>query len=289
MRIARLDLDGVGSPGGIAKRIFEIEPDLPIPVPVEELCQQLDIISIGELETEGFEAALITDEVKSSGAILVAKGRSRRRRRYSIGHELGHFLIPTHHPPKGEPLLCSAEHMRSHDPQDRDRRRRMEAEANRFAALLLMPPSILREELRKIRQPNVTDIVRLSDLFDVSKEAMAISFVEYSRQAIAVVAARNGRVLRIYRDQETFPWIEPSIGQPVPTGSVSRDGWIEGSVSDIEECAPELWIAERDVRNVEVLTEQILGQQDGYSLILLCAELTEGKDDESAVWAPSWG
>ncbi len=288
MKITRLDLDGVGSPGGLATRIFEIERDLPIPVPLEELCERLDIVSIGELETEGFEAALITDEVKSSGAILVARGRSRQRRRYSVGHELGHFLIPTHHPPKGEPLLCSDEHMRLRDAMDQDRRRRMETEANRFAACLLMPPAVLREELRKIRQPDVTDIVRLAELFDVSKDAMAISYVEHSRQRVAVIVARNGRVLRSYRDPDTFPWIDVSNGQAVPTGSIYHDGWAAGAVSDVEECEPELWLSERDARKVDILTEQVLGRRNGYSLTLLCAELKDEDDDEAGEWSPSW-
>ena len=145
---------------------------------------------------------------------------------------------------------------------------RLEAEANRFSALLLMPPQILREELRKIRQPKVTDIVRLSDLFDVSKDAMAISYVEHSRHPVAVVVARNGRVLRSYHDTGNFPWISVSNGQPVPAGSTCHDGFLPGAVSDIEECDPELWFSERDAGMVDIFTEQVLGQRDGYSLIL---------------------
>lgn len=98
MRICRLDLDGLGSPAALAARIHELEPQLSSRVPVDQLCLQLDIQSIGALETDGFEAAIIMDELKASGAILVAKGRSEERRRYSIAHELGHFLIPAHRP-----------------------------------------------------------------------------------------------------------------------------------------------------------------------------------------------
>lgn len=102
MTISRLDLDGAGSPSALVTRILQLEPNLPIPVPVEELCGQLDISSITDLETDGFEAALVTDDCKSQGAILVAKDRSRQRRRFSIAHELGHFLIPAHMPPAGQ-------------------------------------------------------------------------------------------------------------------------------------------------------------------------------------------
>lgn len=205
MTVSRIDLDGAGSPSALVTRILQLEPNLSIPVPIEQLCRQLDITSIAELETDGFEAALVTDAVKSTGAILVAKARSRQRRRFSIAHELGHFLIPTHLPRPGEPSLCSAEQFRMIDPGELDRGRRMEVDANRFAAQLLMPPPVLRAELQKIRRPAVTDIVRLAGLFDVSKEAMARAYVGYSREAVCIVVVRKGRMLRTYRKAGNLP------------------------------------------------------------------------------------
>jgi len=86
---------------------------------LEALCERLDILSIKDLKTDGFEAALVTDAVKSAGHILVAEGRSRHRRRFSIGHELGHFLIPAHRMSADAPLLCSAEQLRLLDTKDR--------------------------------------------------------------------------------------------------------------------------------------------------------------------------
>jgi Zn-dependent peptidase ImmA (M78 family) len=205
LKISRIDLDGAGSPAALVTRILQLEPDLPIPVPIEQLCQKLDITSIGDLETDGFEAALLTDECKSQGAILVSQGRSRQRRRFSIAHELGHFLIPAHMPPAGLPSLCSAEHLGMLNARNDDRRQRMEAEANRFAALLLMPPPVLRAELQKIRRPDVTDIVRLAKLFDVSKDAMARAYADSSREVVAIVVIHKGRIARTYRRDGNFP------------------------------------------------------------------------------------
>ena len=134
----------------LVSRILTLEPDLSVPVPLEALCERLDIIKIDELTTEGFEAALVTDVNKSAGAILVAKGRSHQRKRYSIGHELGHFLIPTHVPGPDGKLLCSQADFLRLDTKDQDHRKRMEAQANQFAALLLMPP--LFPDLRRLRE-----------------------------------------------------------------------------------------------------------------------------------------
>lgn len=278
MKIDRLDLDGVGSPAALVTRILAIERDLPVPVPVEELCARFDIISIEELHTEGFEAALVTDAVKSSGAILVAKGRSPERRRFSIGHELGHFLIEAHRTPPGQPLLCSAEQMRLLDFKDQDRRRRMEAEANRFAALLLMPVPLLRSELSRSRWPQVDDIVRLAKLFAVSKDAMARAYVDASREAVAIVVIKDATVLRHYRKDGNFPWIEVSPGMPVPAESIYHDGVrYAGEVSQTEDCPAEVWLGGSAARKIDNLTEQVLEQQNGYALLMLHAEL---RDDD---------
>jgi hypothetical protein len=251
-------------------------------VPVEQLCQQFDITSIDELETEGFEAALITDECKSAGAILVAGERWPQRRRFSIAHELGHFLIPSHLPRPGERSLCSAEHLGIHDMKDEDRRRRMEAEANRFAALLLIPPPVLRGELKAIRRPDLSDVVRLAKLFDVSKDAMARAYADYTRETVAIAVIRNGSVLRIYRNAANFPALAVWRGQPVPAGSVAQAAFQPGQVSDVEECAPSLWVREPDDRTVDALTEQVLGQREGFSLLMLVAELRDEEEFETA-------
>ena len=281
MKISRLDLDGPGSPAALVTRILQLEPALPVPVPVEQLCRQFDITSIGELDTEGFEAALITDECKSAGAILVARERSRQRRRFSIAHELGHFLIPSHLPRAGERSLCSTEHFGMHDVKEQDRRRRMEAEANRFAAMLLIPPPVLRAQLKAIRRPNVSDVVRLAKLFDVSKDAMARAYADYTREVVAIAVIRNGCVLRTYRNDANFPPLAVWRDQPVPSESLAGSTVQPGEVTDVEECEPGLWVREPDDRTVETLTEQVLGQRNGFSLLMLVAELRDEEDFEA--------
>ena len=280
MTISRLDLDGAGSPAALVTRILQLEPALAMPVPVEQLCRQFDITSIGELQTKGFEAALITDECKSAGAILIASERSRQRRRFSIAHELGHFLIPSHLPRPGERSLCSAEYLGIYDMKEPDRRRRMEAEANRFAALLLMPAPALRGELKAILRPDVSDVVRLAKLFDVSKDAMARAYADYTREAVAIAVIRNGCVLRTYRNAANFPALAVWRGQPVPSGSLGGTTFQPGQISNMEECEPQLWVRDPEDRNVEALTEQVLGQREGFSLLMLVAELRDEEDFE---------
>ena len=274
MTIGRIDLDGVGSPVEIAARIHELQPDLPLDFSIEALCRQFDISSITLKDTNAYEAALIMDANKAMGAILLAASSSPKRRRFSIGHELGHFLIPSHMPRPGEPFSCSHTDLRLSDTREKDGLRRMEAEANRFAALLLMPPARIRSALRS-RQPELAEVVRLADAFRVSKEAMARSYAEAHRENLAVVILCNGRVQRIYRS-EYFPFIEPGTGQGVTAGSIAWGHRLQpGEISEMEECDPETWLSEYYAARVEVLSEQVLGQSNGYATVLLHAEMAD--------------
>ncbi len=99
LKISRVDLADFDSPERIVQEIDRLIPDIPIPVPVDELALTLDIISIEALETEGFEGGLLTDADKSEGIILVNKDSTLQRRRFTISHELGHFLCFWHKPP----------------------------------------------------------------------------------------------------------------------------------------------------------------------------------------------
>lgn len=273
--LSRLELDGFGSPAEIASRIHELAPDLPLHFTIEDLCRQLDIETIEEMSTTSFEAMLLTDEHKACGAIILAEGRKRERRRFSIAHELGHFLIPMHKGHTKDGFSCSIADLRVGDTREHDRRQRIEAEANRFAAHLLMPPTRIRSALT-FRQPDLREIVYLASEFGGSREAMARGYIDAHRDTLAVVILHHGRIDRIYRDDD-FPWIEPRYGQSVPTDSIAAGHDPQpGQCSDMEECDSEIWLGDFGARQVEVLSEQILAQQTGWAMILLHAEMSDG-------------
>jgi len=213
VKITRLDLDGVGSPRGLAGRIHEIE-DLPLAVPVEDLCCALDIVSIEEIETDAFEAALVTDAMRSSGDILVNRNSSSLRRRFSIAHELGHFLVEAHQAVADRPRHCALGDLHLLAPRSNDRRRHIEGEANTFAAELLMPPKRIRELVGR-RGVSLETVMAMAHAMAVSKEAMARAFVDAHREPVAVVVSRHCRVQRFYRHQD-FPFLPLAAGKPLP-------------------------------------------------------------------------
>ena len=125
------------------------------------------------------------------------------------------------------------------------------------------------------RQPDLDEICQLAAEFGLSKEAMARAYVEAHRQTIAVLILEHGLIKRVYRSDE-FPAIAPWIGQPVPHDSIASDHRLQPQeLSESEECEPEVWFEGRNAARVDVVTEQLLGQRDGYAMLLLHVELAD--------------
>ena len=266
--VTRLDLDGTYSPSGLVTKILKAEPNLKIPVPVEEIAQQLEISEIATLTTEGFEGGLLTDENRTFGAILVKDGVSRQRRRFTIGHELGHFLNVHHKPAKTDQFLCDRAAMRRWDMKTQQKAQKMEAEANRFAALLLMPPPMLRPIVDGKRYPSLKTVLEISEHFDVSKEAAARAYAEYNPEMVAVLITRHGKYLRSYR-KKGFPWINLAKGDLIPETSWLHRMSQLGQMNDSEPTETEYWIDTNYGERVPRMYEQVLIQSNGFAMIQL--------------------
>lgn len=281
MQITRLDLDGKGSgsPEGLVALILKAQP-LSIPVPIEELALALDIKEIAELETEGFEGGLLMDQYRREGIILVNKSSGLGRRRFTVGHELAHFLIPTHTPIKADRFLCSREDMSTWTAGEQNRYGRMEVEANRFSALILMPPPLLRPYLARRGDPSVTGVLAVSEDFAVSKDAAARAYAQHHDDPVAITLVKDGRVMRTYRNSR-FPKLSVAQGDAVPKPSLFHQSVASDTeLSEVKEVAGGQWLESDWGKPLPQLCEQVLLQGHGYALILLWAELPEEDDDD---------
>ena len=105
------------------------------------------------------EAAL---EPQGDGhAIVLGGGGSERRRRFTIAHEIGHFVL---HPELAHPEPARPER----SDQVTEAGRVEDREADAFAAELLMPEHLVRQAARE----HGADVDRLADRFDVSRSAI---------------------------------------------------------------------------------------------------------------------
>ena len=116
LSLDRVAVEEAGAdPVRLAQAIHRQLPDLTGAVPVRDIALALDIDEIREEPVTSFEGCLLTDRQKSHGAILVNAASSRRRRHYTIGHELGHFLNERHISAASDGFYCTKEDMGSPD------------------------------------------------------------------------------------------------------------------------------------------------------------------------------
>jgi Zn-dependent peptidase ImmA (M78 family) len=149
-----------------------------------------DGIEILEFEdpNPGCTACLYPNLFGDGGAIFLQPGQSSGRRRFSIAHELAHYHIPTH-----EKQGRSCEELALQATADYGRR--VEWEANSFAAELLMPTVPFRRDARDTDVCFDTVYELMSErLYNVSATAAARRLVQTTRETCALVATRNGRV-----------------------------------------------------------------------------------------------
>jgi hypothetical protein len=112
-----------------------------IPVPVESIAEDLLGLRIEERDLGECSGMLIP----SKRLILVNAAEATngdvpiRRHRFTIAHELGHWICHAHAAEDAAPAYCRSQDVS----QDTDRT--LEREANVFGAELLMPEAVVRE------------------------------------------------------------------------------------------------------------------------------------------------
>lgn len=290
INVSRIDLADFGSPERIVQGIIDQVPDLPIPVPIDELARTLDIVDIKRLETQGFEGGLLTDANKSEGIILVNEASPLQRRRFTVGHELCHFLCPWHKPAGDNGFLCSPDDMRRAYARKIDRAAQMEVEANSFAALLLMPLPHFCKDLRLRKGADIQHILDLARRYETSKEATARRYVDVQDEPCAAVVSHNGHVLRFYKGKD-FPYLDVKQSNPIPRGALTaKSDLVDAVVSDWEECDGSVWLSAERGKRRPTIYQQVLPQRDGYRLTLLTvaedAEEIEEEEELERSWTP---
>ena len=144
----------------IEKTILEAQKN--IPVDIISLCKDLGLrVFRVQNWTQAMSGMIRKDAEGETFSIYVNATHSNTRQRFTIAHELAHWIL--HRELIGDGVLDDGLY-RSGLPVQ------IEVEANRFGGDLLMPKSLVNREWQK--QDN--DIVSMATLFDVSKAAMAI-------------------------------------------------------------------------------------------------------------------
>lgn len=276
-----MELDGKATPVAIVGEILRQNPHMPFPVPLEALATASGIERIEDMATEGFEGMLMTNPEKSRGVILVKGNGNHHRRRFTIGHELGHYLLPWH---RQTAYSCTAENIKDAEGSSNTfRNQEMEAEANAFASELLMPEDEFKKRLRKLGEPDLTQVLALSTIFDTSVEATARRFMNLSDYPVALVFSRHNTI-RYWTKGPEFPYLlRVRNGHPLPQDCAARSSG--DGVADMTEVDSATWLSDQRGPLPDAILEQTLYQQDGYKVTLLYVEdlPDEETDDEQGL------
>ena len=165
--------------------------------PAERLLQELGVTKPDEIDLEaisyyvnarvryrpldGCEARIMG---KGDEAIITVNTNSTyRRKRFSIAHELGHWH---HH--RGKCLTCRVEEYHPRDTLSPER------VADSYAADLLMPNYLFQPLARQQSKLTFKAVISLANIFNTSKPATAIRFVECDHfPAVLVCHGPKGR------------------------------------------------------------------------------------------------
>ena len=160
-----------------------------LPIPVKDIADSHYRIYVGKSDSlaEKLPDSAQTRWVNASlsGLLLVGLNvkeiwvaaaeaeRSQGRERFTIAHELGHFLLHSDESTSSSIFFaCRAKDI--HSTTSSQKKRGKEAEANRFAAELLMPKQLVE----KLAHQWKSSIPKMANLFDVSAEAMGIRLTQ---------------------------------------------------------------------------------------------------------------
>jgi Zn-dependent peptidase ImmA (M78 family) len=268
-----MEIADLGSPELVAQAIHRAYPDLAPPYEIERIALEAGIISIEPRIDAGFEGLLMTDADKQSGFIVYNQNSPVPRRRFTISHEIGHFLLRSHDG-RAQCVLQDLSVVRS-----KDALKNREAEANRFAVELLMPEATFRRNVRSLGSPEIDHVVQLAERYGVSKEAAARRYAGVTDHPVALIFAKDGRC-RYPVKSEFFPRLELERDDSLPAYMLKalRSAAV-GTVLPWTDAEPSYW-CEKPRRGLE-LFERTLVQANGFTITMLMTETADDEDDEN--------
>lgn len=185
-----------------------IDP-IPVNLSPESLLRSLGIVQARDIDVEAIAyyvglrvkrrclkccEAMITGR-GNKGIISVVPGGMPQRERFSIAHELGHWA---HH--RGETVAC-----RATDIGKFSRTNLVERAADQYAADLLMPWPMFKEECRQHRRLDLKALKTVAGTFNTSLTATLIRMIDSGNYPTAIMISHGAKGKN---------WHKPSVGIP---------------------------------------------------------------------------
>ena len=214
-------------------------------VRAREVIREFSIEAPGEIDIEAiaghFGLRVVVGELTTARGRLTSNGTRGIIRisdrvppggqwRFVVAHELGHHLL---HRRKGLTALCLESDMLRYEASGR------EAEANRFAAELLMPEKLFAPKC-DVAQPSLTVVDRLAEEFQTTLTSAAIRFVDLCPEACALVWCEDSTIKWFSCGKDFTGWF--NVGAKLDSGTCAFDAFEGKPLRDkIEQVSAEAW------------------------------------------------
>jgi hypothetical protein len=176
-------------------------------------------VSVEDLDGSGY----LADLGEAGGEIIVRSADSAPRRRYTVAHELGHWLLGLDPASRGD---CSG-----------SRDSRIERWCDRFAAAVLMPATWIHHEVATFEEGSVArKILTMPGRYRVSRSAMFLRISEVTDISLVVGWPTKTKLnLSEYWSVSASPRVKCEVG------SVIRDREVDdGAVAGVQSASVEM-------------------------------------------------
>jgi Zn-dependent peptidase ImmA (M78 family) len=144
------------------------------PVNLEKIAKKLGIVIISKPAEDDLCGFLYRDYENNQTVIGVNKSHHPNRRRFTIAHEIGHFILHNHEgfhfDSENKNYLLKLRKKNSNELNENE-----EKEANRFAAELLMPKEFIEKDMVDYENSDLLygdDLPKLARKYQVSVRAL---------------------------------------------------------------------------------------------------------------------
>lgn len=234
----------------------------PMPIPVEDIAwdKGAEIVHGG---LRGATARLTMLEERA--VIRVADGsESAGRVRFSVAHELGHFLLHRARLPE----FCQEVDFHAWQSS-----RPLEQEANVFATELLLPTEMVRP-LCEVEEVDFAPARQLADRFDVSLTAAAIRFVTFC-PAPCALAMSDSRHVRWSWPNPVWRGVLRRTGDSLHAQSLAARVLRQGLSLEEDSVGVDVWLDDAAELDFEIIEFVVKMPKLGVALSLLWGQESE--------------
>jgi len=219
---------------------------------------------------ESFDGALLRIRDAQRGYIVInSRIREESRRRFTLAHEIGHFVLP------GQQEVSAPCKQQKIENWEEDLYR-PELEANRFAGEILMPRGIMAEFCQS--EPSLESIRSIAKLCGTSLTASAVRLITLTPHRAAVVWSQDQKILWSKPSEGFVRWIRKG---EVRENSFAAQCYRKQSVPDQLAPVPaSAWLYEKGLREGAQIWEQSVGLKNYgavLSLLVIMEAVEKGK------------